>query len=167
MMAPAPADVDLLTLSTSLDGQAQPVALPAAMRPVASLTNPVRTQSIVLTESMGMGGNQFLINGQSFDPARVDLRARVNDIEDWTIDNQGDMDHPFHIHGNPFQLVSRTRLGLTTVADYPAWIDTVNVRAKEVVRIRLKQTMAGKRMFHCHILEHEDQGMMGILDVLA
>lgn len=169
LMAAAPMDADLLTLSTSLAGRAAPMALPTTLRKVAGLVNPVRTQVIVLSEVMGMGmggmGNQFLINRKSFDPARVDLVARLNEVEDWTIDNQGDMDHPFHVHGNPFQLISRTRVGVTTAPAYSAWMDTVNVKSKETVRIRLKQTMVGKRMFHCHILEHEDQGMMGILDV--
>ena len=167
MMSAVPTDLDLLILSTSLEGRATPMTLQTALRPVAGLVNPVRTQAVVLSEVMGMGnmGNQFLINSKSFDPARVDMVSRLNDVEDWTIDNQGDMDHPFHIHGNQFQLVSRTRSGMTTSSAYPAWTDTVNVRSKETVRIRVQQTMLGKRMFHCHILEHEDQGMMGILDV--
>lgn len=167
MMAAAPNDAVLLTLSTSLPGRAAPMTLPTTLRPVAGLVNPVRTQAIVLSEGMGMGSmdNQFLINGKSFNPARVDLVARLNEVEDWTIDNQGDMDHPFHVHGNQFQLISRTRLGATTASAYAAWMDTVNVKSKETVRIRVQQTMVGKRMFHCHILEHEDQGMMGILDV--
>lgn len=167
MMAPAPTNVALLTLNTGLAGTATPATLPQRLRSIAALNLPVRTQAIVLQESMGMMGraSQFLINNRSFDPTRVDLVTRLNDIEDWTVENQGDMDHPFHIHGTQFQLVSSTRTDTTPGLGYRAWIDTINVRAKEKVTVRIQQTMLGKRMFHCHILEHEDQGMMGVLDV--
>lgn len=165
-------DVPVLTLSTTGGAAASAVALPPVLRSVAALGNPARTQSVLLTESMGPGmggamGGQFLINNKSFDPNRVDLVSRVNDVEDWLIDNQSAMDHPFHIHGTQFQVVSRTTGGITTNAPYRAWVDVVNTRAREAVRVRIQQTMPGKRMFHCHILEHEDAGMMGILDVLA
>ena len=52
-----------------------------------------------------------------------------------------------------------------TPAPYLAWLDTVNVPARQSATIRVRQTMSGKRMFHCHILEHEDAGMMGVLEV--
>jgi suppressor of ftsI len=165
-MAATPVDINLLTLSTTLSGVAAAFPIPTTLRVIPPMASPVRTQTIVLKETMGMGmSNQFLINNQVFDPARVDLITNLNDTEDWTIENLGDMDHPFHIHGTQFQLVSSTRAGTVSAPGYRAWIDVINVRSKETVRIRIQQTMLGKRMFHCHILEHEDQGMMGVLDV--
>jgi FtsP/CotA-like multicopper oxidase with cupredoxin domain len=75
------------------------------------------------------------------------------------------MAHPFHIHGTQFQLVSRQAGQATTPAPYLAWIDTVHVPAGEIATIKTRQNLPGKRMFHCHILEHEDNCMMGILEV--
>ena len=48
---------------------------------------------------VGGGMMSFLIDGKSFDPSRVDLTSRVNEIEQWTIENRSSMDHPMHIHG--------------------------------------------------------------------
>jgi bilirubin oxidase len=59
------------------------------------------------------------------------------------------------------------RGGATIVESTLAWRDVVNVAAFESVTFRVVQSQLGKRMYHCHILEHEDQGMMGMLDVVA
>jgi bilirubin oxidase len=107
----------------------------------------------------------FLINGRSFDMARVDLTSVQGRVELWNIVNTTSMDHPFHIHGTQFQLVSREAAGVVTPAPYLAWLDTVNVPSRQSATIRVRQSMPGKRMFHCHILEHEDAGMMGVLEV--
>jgi bilirubin oxidase len=116
---------------------------------------------------MGGGMMSFLIDGKSFDPSRVDLTSRVTEIEQWTIENRSSMDHPFHLHGTQFQVVSRTRSGVTVTEPYLAWRDTVNVAAFETLVFNVVQHHLGKRMYHCHILEHESTGMMGVLDVVA
>jgi len=113
---------------------------------------------------MGMMG-AFLINGKSFDMNRVDLETTVGRVELWDLVNTTFMDHPMHIHGTQFQVVARTVRGLGAPVSYPAWLDTVNVPAGETVTIKTRQTLPGKRMFHCHILPHEDAGMMAVLEV--
>jgi bilirubin oxidase len=114
---------------------------------------------------MGMMGT-FLINGRTFDMNRVDLQTVVGRVELWDLVNTTFMDHPIHIHGTQFQVISRTVRGVTVPTSYPAWFDTVNVPAGEAVTIKTRQMLLGKRMFHCHILPHEDAGMMAVLDVL-
>jgi bilirubin oxidase len=114
---------------------------------------------------MGMMGS-FLINGRSFDMNRVDLTTEVNRIELWDLVNATMLDHPMHVHGTQFQVIGRTVRGRFVPASYPAWLDTVNVPAGETVTIKTQQLSAGKRMFHCHLLPHEDAGMMGVLEVL-
>jgi len=169
MTAPALNQSNLLTVR--LQGSARPaVSLPAALRPIEALPAPTAFKQLILSERMGMMssgtmGMQFLINGRLFDPGRVDLLASVGAVEQWEIRNTSGMDHPIHIHGTQFQVVERERAGARTPAAYLAWKDTVNVVAGETVRLRVRQTMPGLRMFHCHILEHEDQGMMGVLRV--
>jgi bilirubin oxidase len=99
--------------------------------------------------------------------ARVDVEMRVGQIERWEIQNPTDMDHPFHIHGTQFQVVEVERDGRIAKPAYRAWKDTINVARGKAVRIAVRQKLPGLRMYHCHILEHEDQGMMGIVNVLA
>ena len=105
--------------------------------------------------AMGMGmSNAFTINGRSFDPARVDTTVALGDIEDWLLINQSGMDHPFHIHTNSFQ-----------IAGQPAWYDVALVPAMRSLRIRQQfSDYTGKAMYHCHILDHEDLGMMGVIE---
>jgi suppressor of ftsI len=163
------ATIPLLTLNYSKTA-VLPVAMPTELRPIAPLGVPVAYKHLVLSSGMGMmggGGMQFLIDGKSFDMARVDLTSRVGQVEEWTVENRSGMDHPFHLHGTQFQIVSRRRGGTTIAETTLAWRDVVNVAAFEIVTFRVVQSQFGKRMYHCHILEHEDQGMMGVLDVVA
>lgn len=163
-MMNTPVTRDLMTMSTS-GTPVSPIAIPTTLYVTPQLPSPVRTQMLSLEE--GMMGDSFRINGKTFDAARVDLITTLNDVEDWLITNRGTMDHPFHIHGTLFQLIDSSRGDTTPPLTYRAWIDTINIRPNETVRVRIQQTQLGKRMFHCHILEHEDQGMMGVLDVRA
>ncbi len=118
------------------------------------------SRRLVLTASMM--GAQFFIDGRTFDETRVDLRARLSDLEIWEIDNRMGMDHPFHLHTFPFQILSRNGVAEALTA----WKDVVNVRANEVVRIAVPLCdFSGKTVYHCHIVEHEDRGMMGVLEV--
>jgi bilirubin oxidase len=168
MMGTTSAAIPLLTLNYSSTA-APAIALPDVLNSIARLGNPVVTKRLVLSSGMGMGSGMmaFLIDGKSFHPTRVDLTSRVNEVEQWVIENRSSMDHPIHLHGTQFQIVSRTRNGVTLPEPYVAWRDTVNVVAFETVAFNVVQNQPGKRMYHCHILEHEDQGMMGVLDVVA
>jgi FtsP/CotA-like multicopper oxidase with cupredoxin domain len=159
-------------LSVTLNGAAAvPVALPRQLRAVEPLPTPTVVRQLVLGPHMAMGGltgmtmGAFTINGRSFDMQRVDLSARVGEVELWEIVNPTGMDHPFHLHGTQFQVVERVRAGVVRAEPFLAWKDTVNVARSEAVRFRVRQDLPGLRMYHCHILEHEDQGMMGVLRV--
>jgi FtsP/CotA-like multicopper oxidase with cupredoxin domain len=161
------------------DGEGTNKALPAQLRPIAPLVPSASQKSVVFGEAMDMHamhqpgaskmgmpqGMQFMINGASYDPARITLASRRNEVEQWTIANQTDMDHPFHLHGTQFQVLAREIDGKRVSEPLFAWRDTVNVTAGESVLIATVQRDAGDRMFHCHILEHEDLGMMGTLRV--
>jgi bilirubin oxidase len=156
---------ELMTVETGRTPARAPVELPAVLRPVADLGPASGRQRVVLSGAgMGMMG-AFLINGKSFDMNRVDLETVVDRVELWDLVNATFMDHPIHIHGTQFQVVARTVGGLAAPVAYPAWLDTVNAPAGETITIKTRQTLPGKRMFHCHILPHEDAGMMAVLDV--
>ena len=119
----------------------------------------------MLTQTgMGMMAG-FGIDGRTFAMDRVDYVSRAGDVERWDIVNDTMMDHPIHIHGTQFQLAGRESRGIATPAPYAAWHDTVDVPAGTTATIRVRQDLPGKRMVHCHILEHEDAGMMAVLEV--
>jgi len=146
--------------------------LPSTLRPIADLGTPTAHQRVELDEVDGLctrtgAKTAFLINGRTFDMNRVDLVTSVGRVELWDVINKTAMAHPFHIHGTQFQLVSRQIGTEVTTAPYLAWIDTVLVPSQQAVTIKTRQMLPGKRMFHCHILEHEDNCMMAILDVQA
>jgi FtsP/CotA-like multicopper oxidase with cupredoxin domain len=147
---------DLLTLAYTDEPPAVPIAIPARLRPVPVLDPSAATATRVI--SFGQG----LINGRTMDMSRVDVRARLGALEVWTIENLVAMDHPFHLHGFQFQVLDRNGVP----EPFPSWKDTVNVPKHETVRLIVKfADYPGKWMFHCHILDHEDHGMMGVLEV--
>jgi FtsP/CotA-like multicopper oxidase with cupredoxin domain len=148
----------------TVEGAVAPLPLPSRLLPVASLPEPVRTRRFVLNHGMAPGmGMVFLINGRAYDHDRVDTRVRLGDTEEWEIVNAGVMDHPFHVHINPFQVVSRDG----RPEPFRAWKDVVIVRAGETVRIRTRfADFAGRTVYHCHILDHEELGMMGVLEIV-
>ena len=169
----------VLTLRTE-GARRAPVALPATLRPLAPLPLPVAHKRFELTERMGsmgggmmgggmMGGGmmgwQFLIDGRLFDMNRVDRSSVLGEVEQWEFVNRSSMDHPMHIHGTQFQVVETERNGLRTPAPALCWKDTVDVPRGATVRLRVRFDLPGLRMYHCHILEHEAQGMMGVLRV--
>jgi FtsP/CotA-like multicopper oxidase with cupredoxin domain len=144
-------------------------ALPSVLRDQGEPSDDVtRTRDVTLSMNMGMGGTggdgQFLIDGRSFDENRVDVTTRLGTTEDWIIHNTSPMDHPFHLHVWPFRVIDRS----DGKAIAPGWKDTVNVPAGESVRVRIPfRDLAGKAVYHCHILDHEDLGMMGVIETRA
>jgi suppressor of ftsI len=115
-----------------------------------------------LTFSENAAGTAFFIDGRRFDASHIDEVVKLGTNEEWVIRNVSREQHPFHIHVNDFQVVSidgrpyRAR-GLQ---------DTVPLPAGGEVRIRMRfRTFLGAYVYHCHILAHEDGGMMGIVDV--
>jgi len=147
---------DLLTLKYSTETPVRPIAIPAHLRtiPVLDTTKATATRTISLS--------QGLINGKMMDMNRVDVTAPLSATEIWTVENLVGMDHPFHLHGFQFQILDRNGVPEKD----RRWKDTVNVPKHETVRFVVKYNdFPGLWMFHCHILDHEDHGMMGVLQV--
>lgn len=140
-------------------------SVPTQLLSVQALPEPQQVRRFQLNHGMSPGmGMVFLINGKAFQHDRIDTAVKLNTVEDWEITNTGVMDHPFHIHGNAFQVISRNGQPEPDLA----WKDTVLVRTGETVRIRMQfRDYTGKTVYHCHILDHEDLGMMGNLLIEA
>jgi FtsP/CotA-like multicopper oxidase with cupredoxin domain len=147
---------DLLTLQTTSEPVATPVAIPAVLRKIIPLDTAKSTA--VRTVVFGQG----MINGKLMDMARVDVSTKVGATEIWEIENIVGMDHPFHLHGFQFQVLDRDGVP----EPYRAWKDMLNIPKHSTARIIVRyDDYPGKWMFHCHILDHEDHGMMGVLEV--
>jgi suppressor of ftsI len=104
--------------------------------------------------------NGFYINGQKFAmDASPMTTARVGTYQHWRIVNESAELHPFHIHQVHFLTYAQNNVPLPT----PAWLDTVNVPVAGTVDVILDFTdpvIKGMSVFHCHLLNHEDKGMM-------
>jgi FtsP/CotA-like multicopper oxidase with cupredoxin domain len=104
----------------------------------------------------------FAIDGKAFEEDRVDQTVQLNALEEWILRNDSPEWHPFHIHVNDFQVISRN--GRPEPRTYE---DTSRIppRGELVIRTRFLD-FTGKFVYHCHILGHEDAGMMGVVEVV-
>lgn len=116
-------------------------------------------------------GIDFTINNNAYDERAVQQVVSLDTTEIWNLEifgqhHGGTEGHPFHIHTNHFEpltLTDKTDPKNPKVTNYPpgTFLDTVWVPAKSVVRIRMHfKQFRGKSVYHCHILPHEDTGMM-------
>lgn len=166
------AQITLLTMQVS--GPAAAGSIPASINPSAKRLNIDTSMYPQYTMALSMGQGQGYINGISFqgmDDAYTIHSTVGTDMmpsyEVWTVVNDSCMDHPFHQHVDHVQVlsVSGADSSYPPYASMPALKDTVLIpkmgSAKLLVPIK---DFDGMTMFHCHILEHEDIGMMGLWD---
>jgi FtsP/CotA-like multicopper oxidase with cupredoxin domain len=103
------------------------------------------------------GHSEFRINGVPHWKAKP-FRARLGETQLWTIDNDTQWDHPFHLHGFFFVVLDEKSEPVRPLA----WKDTVNIPMKTTVRLLVTfDERPGEWMIHCHILDHADGGLMG------
>jgi len=102
----------------------------------------------------------FTINGEQWPDSRP-VYVKQGSVEIWDVQNKAEMDHPFHLHGMFFEVLSSGE----NPQPIGGWKDTVNIPQTSSVRLAVRYEPAGMWMFHCHILEHADLGMMGMLMV--
>jgi len=156
-------------LTMAIDGPTVDDVLPSrisdAARPEVDLSRLPERRFVL---EMGMG--RAFINGQDFDTSPLTVRSSVpldgDAYEVWTILNRSGMDHPWHQHVN-FALPLRFEGGDTDYSDLytqaPAWKDTTLVPRNGSVTLLVRiSDWTGPTVYHCHIVEHEDIGMMGV-----
>jgi FtsP/CotA-like multicopper oxidase with cupredoxin domain len=174
-------DTALKAAITRLPKQLATLAEPDVKLAVAWRTfefNPMMGMGMMGVGMMGMGmtgrvastdydhGDGLLqmmgINGRSFAMDRVDVTVKLGTAEIWEISAGGmPMAHPFHVHGASFRILSKN--GGKPAAHESGWKDVVLVEEHAEVLVRFENPAPPKMpfMYHCHILEHEDHGMMG------
>lgn len=166
MGGPTATGADLAAFEVAGDPVDAPPPVPRQSAP-RDLRDEAVTGRREITLAMGMGGGMggrgmaFTIDGRVFDPDRIDTSVDLGAVEEWTLVNTSPMDHPFHLHVWPMQVVEYPG----TSIDRPIWRDVVNLPAGSRVRVRIPfEDFTGTTVYHCHILDHEDLGMMGIID---
>jgi FtsP/CotA-like multicopper oxidase with cupredoxin domain len=140
-----------------------PAMLPAPSPPSGATA---RHRRITLSGGMGMGGAGmgFTIDGRGFDPDRDDQIVEFGTIEEWTLINTSPLDHPFHLHTWPFQVLATS----TGTQPWSTRQDVILVPRHGWARLRIPFTdYAGRSVYHCHLLDHEDLGMMATVNVRA
>ncbi|MDQ3694927.1 MAG: multicopper oxidase family protein [Chloroflexota bacterium] len=156
----------LATVVTAGDA-VSPAALPASIMPLApplvDLSHARIDRRRVLTFTEATHVPYFGFDNRGFDPNRVDQIVRLGATEEWVVRNASDDWHPFHIHVNDFQVMT-----INGQPQAPHYKDTIPVppNGSVVLRIRFLD-FPGKFVYHCHILAHEDAGMMGVVEVVA
>ncbi|BBG05905.1 FtsP/CotA-like multicopper oxidase with cupredoxin domain [Pseudonocardia autotrophica] len=155
----------MIAAGTPVTAPPLPAALPAET-PAAGGASAQRQ----ITFQMGMGGMaaasgmSFTVDGRTFDPQRDDQTVELGAIEDWLVTNPSPLAHPFHLHVWPFTVLA------TSDGTPPLGVpqDVVLVPAQGWARIRIPfTTHPGRSVYHCHILDHEDAGMMATINVRA
>jgi suppressor of ftsI len=113
----------------------------------------------------------FMIDGRVMDEARIDQIVKLGDTEEWTVVNIDAQYHSFHIHQTPFLV---TEIGGVAWSD-DSLRDTFSVppatdQGPGVLKVVIPFTdpvIVGRFVYHCHAVDHEDKGMMGVVEVVA
>jgi blue copper oxidase len=142
-------------------------SLPSSLSIINSLDKNIAAKTRTFDISaMVSGGHSSMgmhsINGKTFEMDRVDETVTAGSMEVWVFDNsRGDEIHPMHIHGVQFQVLERTGGRNQIIPSEKGWKDTVLVMPGEKVSVIMNfPQYKGIFVFHCHNLEHEDDGMM-------
>jgi spore coat protein A, manganese oxidase len=155
---------------TGPDTSTLPVSLPAIERldPADSVITRVLTLSQGIDE---YGRPKLLLNGKSFADALTEV-VKLGDTEIWQFNNMTSDAHPMHLHLGHFQILERrfrpTNAVLPIAEHDQGWEDTFVVNPRENVQILVKfEQFAGRYVWHCHVLEHEDHDMMRPMEVIV
>jgi FtsP/CotA-like multicopper oxidase with cupredoxin domain len=105
------------------------------------------------------GGNTFTINGKKMPNSEV-YNVNKGDIVRFTIKNETNVDHPMHLHGHHFQVLSRNGVRFTGSEVVK---DTLNVKPNETYEIQFVADNPGTWLFHCHELHHAESGMVSLV----
>ena len=158
-----------VTLATLIsEGPAEePIALPTKEQfpIVEDLRNQTIADRRTFVFSENPDTNQFYINKKQFNESRIDTNVTLGRIEEWTIRNVANEEHVFHIHQLDFQVIEVNGKPVP----FTGHQDVVNLPVKSEVKILVPFTnpvMVGKFVYHCHIVAHEDSGMMAVIQVV-
>ena len=138
-------------------------SIPSRLRSIEPLATADATPNRTVKFSVGVSlrrGLDFLVNDEMH---HDDRPVKVGELQIWDVVNASMMDHPFHLHGFFFQVLSVNG----KPPAFRSWEDVVNLPPRSTVRIAwMPEDRPGSWMYHCHILEHHEAGMMGHFEVV-
>jgi spore coat protein A len=138
--------------------------LPSQLRPREEVPTPTASRRWELMLS-STGAPVWQLSGLSFEMGRIDARPARGSTERWTFVNRSHRAHPMHLHGVHFRVLERS--SGTVHAGERAWKDTVMVAVDETVIVQPRfAPYAGRYVFHCHNLEHQDKAMMLQMEIV-
>ena len=152
--------LQVATLHIGADAALTGRVLPTTTSEIGALPSGAPDHSVTLDESLQNGVQVFTINGATY-PNVPTFDVTVDGLTHLQVQNNSEMDHPFHVHGVFFQLVSTN--GVATAGERLAEKDTIIVPKKSTLQLAAKFEIPGMWMYHCHILEHAENGMMGMI----
>ncbi|MGV6811720.1 MAG: multicopper oxidase family protein [Brevirhabdus sp.] len=154
-------DFEVMRFTT--DDRAAPVTtLPGMLAgaPMPEFGEPVRRRKFTLNMEAGMMGRGMQISGKTMDMDRIDARMDKGVAEIWEVEADV-MAHPFHVHGCSFKVLSLNGQAADPAVTGLKDVVLVDGTAELLVQVNRTADDSAPFMFHCHILEHEDAGMMG------
>jgi FtsP/CotA-like multicopper oxidase with cupredoxin domain len=154
---------DILTIALSPEPAVKAATLPTVSRAITPppLAGATPVSMVFTLPPQEAGHSEFRINGVPYWKA-TPFKARLGETQLWTIKNDTEWDHPFHLHGYFFMVVDEQGQPLQPMV----WKDTVNVPMKSTARLLVTfDERPGTWMIHCHILDHADGGLMGTVQV--
>ncbi|WP_437612094.1 multicopper oxidase family protein [Sorangium sp. So ce834] len=156
-------EVEAFRLRLADEPAAEDARLPEVRRDIPALDTAGATRvDLKLTLQESSSGVEMGINGVPSWKAEP-LVAAVGETSVWTVENTFEFDHPFHLHGFFFQVLGADGRPVRPME----WKDTVNVPVDGAARFVVRyDNRPGMWMFHCHILDHAEAGMMGMLHVI-
>jgi spore coat protein A len=135
-------------------------SIPPTLRPLPVIGTPTLTRTFNFDRTAG----HWTINGLRFDTNRVDAQPVLGTTEKWIFHNPTGAAHTVHLHGIDQQCMSRNA---GPCYPYEAMKETWLLDSGETVEVKLKFTdFTGRYVFHCHMVEHEDDGMMSQFEVV-
>jgi len=145
-----------------------PISLPTQFPPLTDLSKGPITRQRTIVFADTANPNEFIIDGKPYTPNCIDTLVTLGDIEEWTIENTAQEAHVFHIHQLDFQVTAingapQSFTGYQDVVTLPAATDTPS--SVTVIIPFTDPVIVGKFVYHCHIIQHEDQGMMATIYV--
>ena len=146
-------------------------SIPNSLRPLPAWTQGLGVGSPVdKTWKITIGGDTlrptWLLNGKTFSPARVDHRPHLDTTEVWAVVNKTSMAHVIHMHSTDWYLLSRNGKAP------PPWEDCLKesffIKPQERIHVAARfSNFTGKYVIHCHMLDHEDHGLMGQFEIVS
>lgn len=166
------ADFDLLQLNIKAQTANPITTIPTVLTPYTpyNILNATHNRTIIFDtirllpfDAPSIAAGPFGINNKTFDMDSINEVIHLNTVEVWTLINNTLVAHPFHIHDIQFNILEKN--GMPPIPSVKGWKDVVLVMPHDTVKLITKfETFANNSvpyMYHCHLLHHEDDGMMG------